>query len=656
MGARIQCVRDNVKLSQARLLAVGVILASTSSFALAQKTTDNAISQAKDAFGTTVGNERTGLYNTEDVRGFSPVDAGNARIEGLYYDQIDRVPNRLAEGNTIHVGISALNYPFPAPTGLVDYNVIKPGNKFEGSLDAERGEYGSPRITLAAKLPLSGESLGLAMSVGARHQFHEEGGESDIRSHGSILMWKPYSGAEVIAFVTGFQDRNVLARPTFFPAGNFVPRDVPREVFLGQAWTKGATDLSIFGSIAKLPVGNFRIEAGLFKTKRSVSSVYADILNGVALDGSIENRKIIADGNNVDESLSGEMRLVREWRSNTFHQTLTLSLKRREKDRQFGGVQNIALGASSAIVPDFRPQPNIALGPENQDHVRQLTYGAAYGVEWAGHGSINVSLAKSQYRKTVVFADPLIATTTTKDNPLLWNISASVIATYRLAFYAGYVRGLEEALIAPDIATNRSESPPAIRTTQMEAGLRYTISPKLTFVGGLFSVKKPYFNLDPSLRYRQLGLVENRGIEISLAGQVQPGLSIVAGSVFLSPTITGEAVDSKLIGSRPVGSLTRRSIANVDWRLKAGKSPFSFDLGIESLSSRMANASNSFSAPARETYNIGARYRFDVLRAKVLLRFQVKNLLNDYGWIVSPSGGFTYSGSRSVLAQLVADF
>jgi iron complex outermembrane receptor protein len=175
-------------------------------------------------------------------------------------------------------------------------------------------------------------------------------------------------------------------------------------------------------------------------------------------------------------------------------------------------------------------------------------------------------------------------------------------------------------------------------------------------VGGLFSVKKPYFNLDPSLRYRQLGLVENRGIEISLAGQVQPGLSVVAGSVFLSPTITGEAVDSKLIGSRPVGSLTRRSIANVDWRLKAGKSPFSFDLGIESLSSRMANASNSFSAPARETYNIGARYRFDVLRAKVLLRFQVKNLLNDYGWIVSPSGGFTYSGSRSVLAQLVADF
>jgi len=225
----------------------------------------------------------------------------------------------------------------------------------------------------------------------------------------------------------------------------------------------------------------------------------------------------------------------------------------------------------------------------------------------------------------------------------------------RLSLYGGYVRGLEEALIAPDIATNRSEAPPAIRTSQFDFGMRYAVTPKLTLVAGLFSVKKPYFNLDPALRYRQLGDVDNRGLEVSLAGQVSPGLTVVAGSLFLSPKISGEAVNSALIGNRPVGSLRRRSIANIDWRLEQGQSPWSIDVALESLSSRVGNAANTLSAPPGETVNFGFRYRFELARHSALIRVQAQNVLNDYRWQVSSSGGFTYFGSRSYVAQLVMD-
>lgn len=107
------------------LVSLGLAVLSTP--ALAQRAGENAATQSSDAFGRSVGSERTGLYNNEDVRGFNPVDAGNVRLEGLYFDQVERISSRIVDGNTIRVGAAALRYPFPAPTGLVDYNLTQPG-------------------------------------------------------------------------------------------------------------------------------------------------------------------------------------------------------------------------------------------------------------------------------------------------------------------------------------------------------------------------------------------------------------------------------------------------------------------------------------------------------------------------------------------------
>ncbi|MBK8861624.1 MAG: hypothetical protein IPN48_12125 [Sphingomonadales bacterium] len=97
-----------------------IICASALAFANpanAQRTDNNAVTSADDAFGkTVVGDEQIGIYNPDDVRGFSPVSAGNLRLEGLFFDQQSYLTDRLIDGSTIHVGISAQGYPFPAPT------------------------------------------------------------------------------------------------------------------------------------------------------------------------------------------------------------------------------------------------------------------------------------------------------------------------------------------------------------------------------------------------------------------------------------------------------------------------------------------------------------------------------------------------------------
>ena len=53
----------------------------------AQRTDDNAVTAAGDAFGNTVGLQTIGLYSPTNARGFNPAQAENLRIEGLYYDQ-----------------------------------------------------------------------------------------------------------------------------------------------------------------------------------------------------------------------------------------------------------------------------------------------------------------------------------------------------------------------------------------------------------------------------------------------------------------------------------------------------------------------------------------------------------------------------------------
>lgn len=640
---------------KAKLLFAAGMAASVPEAALAQRTAENLVTQSADAFGKTIGSEKIGLYSTDDIRGFNPIDAGNVRIEGLYFDHIERVPTRLVEGSTVRVGVAAQGFSFPAPTGIVDYNLTLYRGKFEGSSMIERGPYGGAAGSIEAKVPLSGKALGLAFGVSFREQTRPEGGSNSYRSTGATLAWRPYQGALIAAFAGLFTNADDEAHVTLYPAAGLLPPPVPRGVFLGQDWTDKNSRTVSGGMIAKLPFGSWLAEAGLFKFGIRNRTNFADYLVGVTADGAATNRVVIYDPGSETNSVSGEGRLTRIWQMGSMQHRLVISARGRVKDRLFGGTQRLDLGPSSALLPDFRPEPTLLPQVKDKDHVRQMSFGLAYGFKWLNHGSLDLSVSRAQYSKQINFANTSLPSVLTKDTPILFTASGTLALLPKVTAYGGYVQGLEEALVAPDIATNRSEAPPAIRTRQMDLGLRYAITPKIALVAGIFSVQKPYFNLDPALRYRQLGQVDNRGLEVSLAGGIRPGLSIVAGALLLDPTISGEAVNSGLIGTRPVGVARKRGIANVDWRFKGGTSPWSVDVAFEAFSSRVANAKNTLSAPPRQNVNLGARYRFQVDGHPVLFRTQAQNLFNDYGWQVSSSGGFTYSNGRTYIAQLVMD-
>lgn len=626
-----------------------------SSTAEAQRTTDNVVTESGDAFGQTIGRERSGLYSSEDVRGFNPVDAGNARIEGLYFDQIDRLPGRIVDASRIRVGLSTIGFAFPAPTGLVDYRLTKPNGRAEGSFEIQTEDLFGPGLSIEGMVPVDGVRLALSGGAGVRHFHHPEGGGHHAVNYGAALAYRPFEGAEFLAFGGGIRSREEEARPTLFPTANFLPPRVSRRSNLRQPWTDRNTNNTTYGAIAFVPLGAVRLETGIFRTRRTTLSAFADIMSGVSPDGFVERRTIVADRNSVDQSLSGEFRLVRQWATSAFTHRLMLSARGRHKQRLFGGSQRLSLGTSTTLQRDIRIEPPLVLGMKNDDDVVQLSGGVSYSFAWNQRATLDLGLSKTYYRKRVDFADPLLIDPVTRDYPLTWNILAAYEITPGVRVFGGATQGQEEALIAPDIAINRSEAPPAIDTRQVEAGVRVAISPRLSLLAGVFSITKPYFNLDPGFRYRQLGDVSNRGAEVSLTGQVLPGVTIVGGLVVTDPAISGESVETGLIGPWPVGQVKRRAVASLDWRSDGGAGPLSFDLKLESLSSRAANAQNTLFASGFSTVDVGARYRMKMGAIPLVARVEVLNVFNSYGWRVSSAGGFTYSNPRTLAVSVVGD-
>jgi iron complex outermembrane receptor protein len=276
-----------------------------------------------------------------------------------------------------------------------------------------------------------------------------------------------------------------------------------------------------------------------------------------------------------------------------------------------------------------------------------------YELRWPKLGELNLGLTRSDYRKEV--RAPGSPATVEQDRPWLWNAGLALTPNDRLTLYAATTRGLEENGVAPGAAANRGEALPALRTRQIEFGMRYAFPGSWRLTAAAFDIAKPYFEIDRRDGvFRQLGEVTHRGVEASLSGQPLAGLSLVAGAVWLDPRVTGQAVDDGRIGKKPIGRTSLLVDTSLDYRL-----PFlpalSLDARVTFEDRRVANAANTLYLPARTIVDVGARYRTRVSRTPVVVRAQLRNVGDVFGWRVGGGGGFTLLQGRRANLSVTAD-
>jgi iron complex outermembrane receptor protein len=631
-----------------RRALIASLLCSTA--AVAQRTDDNVTTQSDDAFGKSVGDERIGIYDPFNVRGFSAVEAGNTRMEGLYFFQQVNPTDRLVEGSTMRVGIAAQGYPFPAPTGIADYTLRKPGAEPLVSLVGRLGPYDAKVGQIDLQLPIDGQKLGVAAAVGYFDEPQHFGGTPRYLSMAVTPVWRPSDDVEILGFWSSTQTMSQESQTLAFTAGDFRPARVKRKVFAGQPWAKYDGTSWNLGGIAKAQVAGFDIAAGAFRSLGRDEENIIDLVTDIQPDNS-GRRVVIADQGNVFATNSGEFRVSRSFEESSRRHTLIATARIREQRRRYGGTDVVDLGSTVYGQPDFVARPSFSFGDKTRDQVSQKTAGIGYQLRWAKVGEFGVGIQKTDYSKTVT--TPTGELPESKSSPWLLNANAAINLADNLAVYASYAKGLEESPVAPERAINRNEAPPAVITEQKDAGVRWAVSPRFSAIVGVFEITKPYFNLDGANRFRDLGQLRHRGVELSVAGQVLPGLNMVAGTLFLDADVSGELVDNGTIGGKPVASIERRSIGSIDYRFP--DSPFSIDAVFEETAERVANVKNTVEVPPRAVLALGGRYRFNIGKSNALIRAQVGNVFNNYGYGVGGSGFYVYNLPRRFSVTLSAD-
>jgi len=617
-----------------------------------QRVNDNVITEAEDAFGSSVAGENLGVYDADRVRGFSPTKAGNLRLEGLYIDRQSSFSQRLSPGNRIRVGPSVLGYGFSAPTGIVDYHIRKPGAETVVSMVAKADSFEGYSVEVDAQLPIDGARFGVAAGSNWYHNSYSYGGKTDLISNTVVLRWRPTPDIDILPFWSQQILMDQEAEPIILGNGTALPDEIKRMYFIGQRWADSDYDRYNYGVLARATLGGWRLRGGLFRSTEAKSKGHA-LLYQAAAAGMPAERMVIADSDLKNGSTSGEVRALGSFGTGALRHSIDVSIRGRDQRRRYGGADRLQLGAAPFGEPLFVSRPVFSFGEKTRSRVDQLTFGAAYGAVWRDVGEVNLGVQKSRYRRTV--ETPLLRLPTSRADPWLYSAAAAIEVTPRLKLYGGAARGLEESDIAPDNAVNRNEAPPAIATRQIDGGVQWRLTTGMTMVAGLFRITKPYYGLDRVNQFRRLGMVEHRGIELSLSGSPLPGLSVVAGAVLLNATLGGDEVDDGTIGRRPIGTPGRVLIANVDYRFPSFPA-LSFDIGVQEQGRQFADIDNEVRIPRRMTVDIGTRYRFKAGGNMMAVRLQLTNMFDNFGWDSVSSNAFRYNTPRKLAGQLIVDF
>jgi iron complex outermembrane receptor protein len=618
---------------------------------------DNAITQAEDAFGFSVGRESLGIYNAGYARGFSPTAAGNVRIDGLYFDPGNGfsfpagLPSPLLGSTSVKVGLSAQGYPFAAPSGIVDQALRLPADKNAASIVTNFDSYGTIGTEIDGSLKASG-TLALAYGLVGSHVEYPDGTSNFNHTQSLLARWRPAPGLEIMPFWYLYNDYDDEAGVFFVPAGDYLPKLPKIRSFEGAPWGDFRFTDTGAGVLASAKLAsNWLVRIGAFRLVHDQKTGFTNLLADEQPDGTGE-RILFADPRLTSRSLSGEVRLTHSIpdgpRLHVFH----LSLRDRDAHRQFGGSTLLDLGPGQIGVDVTVPEPaSFDFGEISRHHLAQATAGLAYDGRWRDVGEISFSISKTHYRKTTDIPgdEPVVS----RSNPWLYNGTAAVNLSKAIAIYAGYARGLEESGVAPPVAANRNAPLPTIITTQKDAGVRIALG-GLKIVGGVFDLTRPYFGFNSENFFGQVGSVESRGAEFSISGKVTPTIDLVAGGVFIDGKVTRDANVQGNVGSKPVGLSPHQLSLNANW--KTPLKGLDLDTTLINRASAAATTDNSVFIPAKWRWDVGGHYHFKLARRDATFRLQVFNITGFSGYNVNGSGVYGQNPGRFVQGYLAVDF
>ena len=280
---------------------------------------------------------------------------------------------------------------------------------------------------------------------------------------------------------------------------------------------------------------------------------------------------------------------------------------------------------SEPVLPDFGSLPKTAETGLNGfaiadtlsalDERLQLTLGVRYQSVNAKNFNASTGAVVSDYDESA------------------WTPAVGLVVKPRdnVSFYANYIEGLTQGVIAPAGSANAGEVFAPMVSKQFEAGVKVD--------WGLFGTTLSYFDItQPSAfndaatnRYVVDGRQRNRGVELNIFGELTDNVRVLGGIMLLQPELEKTA-SGTFDGNDPTNVPKTSVNLGVEW-----DTPFIEGLTLTArgiyTSSIYVNQANTQKLPDWTRFDVGARYMFERENAKpVTISANVTNLFNESYW------------------------
>lgn len=609
---------------------------------------DNVLLTAEDAFGERVGIEQVGLYSESQSRGFSLTNTGAYRIDGSYYVPTSGLTDSLVGGVSIRLGVNAARLDFPSPSGVVNYRLRTPTPGEQLSLTVGDRHFGSFFAELNGSFMSKDGRVGIAGGAFARpHVNRPIGGEGEDYYAGVVPVWQPTDTLRIRG-LAGHRQSRFDGGYSFRVTEHALASKLESRTLYAPDWSDAVANDQVLGAIADFaPMPAVRLTASTFYTR--TNSEFSDLtLLTVRPDGRATATQIRTPDRRFT-SLASEARASYRFETGAIDHAVSIGVRGRDTRSKTTGGTQFDLGTIDLADPRFPDEPAFTdNGLRVRDMVDQRTGSVSYTALISDKLELRGGLHLTRYEKNVT--PPGGQTTSRTDGEWLNNLSAIYLWDPKTTLFASYVKGLEEAGVAPQNAVNRGDILPPVIAKQYELGFRRKLASSLTLIGAVFDISKPTAGLRSDGRFTFVGQVRHRGAELSLNGRVGPGTSIVAGAVAMKPRLSGELVDNGSVGGRPAGIPPVTAFVSVDQRMPL--KGVSLDARLSYQSKRPANTLNTLDTPGYATLDVGGRYSFPLGKSSAVLRATLTNALNEREWVAGGGGTMSQTLPRFLRASL----
>ncbi|MFK0090251.1 TonB-dependent receptor [Pseudomonas sp. NPDC090755] len=223
-----------------------------------------------------------------------------------------------------------------------------------------------------------------------------------------------------------------------------------------------------------------------------------------------------------------------------------------------------------------------------------------------------------------------------------------------VSLYYNYVEGLSKGDIAPGTAANAGETFAPYESKQHEIGVKYEHGTFLTTLA-LFQIEKPSGEIGADNVFSVQAEQRNRGIELSMFGEVAPGTRLMGGVTVLDGELTDSATAANR-GNKPVGVPDVQANLWAEWDTPWLEG-FTLTSGAIYTDSQFVNQANTQELDSWTRFDAGARYSTKIEGRPTTFRATVQNVFDREYWSgVASYGAFSPGYPRNLQLSATVDF